>query len=328
MQNQFITQLKSDQQVFDFLKKLWINNFSWLGFDYLAEEIFEKIKNSQTDTEFIQEIDNILQNSDFKKISRKNFAQKKFKSFQFELIKPYLKNVNNLLDFGCGKMALLRRIAKEEELNDIKHLFGYDPNVNVNYADFDNRARFINKVEDLFPQKNRPNSCSRGALAVAATSDERSKSLADSKFDLIISSYVFHHMTITEIEKNAEIIKKLLAEHGKLILIEESFENDMPDQESINHLNQTGFETNNNLTEDFLKLSLIQRKQAIYLNDVLINYKNLSYIPWTLQYKTMIEWESIFTKARLKLQNKYFFGFIQSGRLKQGITSMQVFTHF
>jgi hypothetical protein len=294
----FLQQINSYPKVFNFIHNLWVNNFKNFGFEYLVEKIFEEIKTVDNFDNLIIRIDEILRDKEFKKFNRKSFSQSKFKAFQFEIVKPFLDKAESILDFGCGKMALIRRISKEDDFEKIKILAGYDPNLEINYKDFDSRAVFYNRKSDLIGKK----------------------------FDLIISSFVLHHMTKDEIEENLNLINSILTENGKFILIEESFDGKFPNFDSIEFLKNTDFEISSELTQEFLDLTLEQKFLAIYLNDILINYRNLDYIPWTNQYKTMIEWRSLCEKYGFKFEKEYFFGIINKGRLKQGITSTQTFS--
>lgn len=290
--------LQRKSEVYKFIRDLWLNNFDGVGFKNLAQRIFEEVLRKKSFAELKIQIEDILNDKRFKKQSRNSRKKGNLNSFQLDILTDYLKEAESLLDFGCGKMSLLRQISKGD-FSNIKTLAGYDPKSNPSYIDFDPRARFFDKLCDL----------------------------KDQKFDLVTSTFVMHHLTQVEIQQSFEVIKSCLNPGGKFILIEESFGENMPNRDSINYLAKLGYEINLDLTGRFMEMSREDQMQILFINDVLINYKNLDYIPWTKKYKTISEWKNLAEKSSFIFDKSYFFGFIKKGRLKQGITSMLVFTH-
>jgi SAM-dependent methyltransferase len=302
IQNHIFETIKNSLDITKFLETLWKSNFEDIGFGFLVDEMFEIIEKSagKKDGEVIQQIETIFLNKDFKRYarkSRKNTGSKM--QFGYELVKNYLNGANTFLDFGAGKLALIRRIARENP--NIQKFYGFDPGSNPDYISFDERVEFINDFDKLKNLKN---------------------------IDVIYSSFVFHHLTAEEIDNSLKLIKSILAPNGKFILVEESFPIESTfelENNSKAKLESLGYSLNKEASKLFEKLSTKEKFLAIYLNDVLINLKNLSYMPWTFEYKSMEEWRKLLKDYGFELDEEYAFGLIDSKRLKQGLTTMQVF---
>jgi SAM-dependent methyltransferase len=285
--------LKRDNETFQLLKKLWEFNFNSIGFSHIVDSMFSAIAESEGhDKSMIAEnINLILTDKDFKRYARRSRRFSPKMNYQYNLIKNYLKNCKSILDFGCGKMALLRRIARENL--EIENLFGYDPGSRPDYIDFDSRVKFFESLDEV---------TNVGSI------------------DIVYCSFVFHHLTPDGIEQSLSVIYDVLKTGGKFIFLEESF------PENKNSFLRYSIETNMELTEEFNKLPVKKKFLAIYVNDVLCNLKNLSYMPWTMEYKSTDEWARIITGRGFRTEKELFLGITESGRLKQGITSLQIFT--
>jgi len=85
------------------------------------------------------------------------------------------------------------------------------------------------------------------------------------------------------------------------------------------YLDGSGLELAEEATSEFLKLSKEEKIQFLFLNDWLMNLQN-KYMPWTLNYKSMEEWESIAGSAGFHLVESHFLGAIKKRKRKQGMT--------
>ncbi len=274
------TYILESKEVFDFLNELWIFNFERIGFKEIPHQIFNYLqKNNKNNTKVIaEEIQKIIDsNKEFKRYARRSRRHSAKMSFQFDLVKEFIDNKKTFLDFGCGKMALLRRLAKEELLDKV--YYGYDPNVELEYYDFHSNVKFISNKQEL---------------------------LKIHKVDIAYTSFVLHHLSAEEIKSSLTLIHSILKPEGKLIVIEESFY-----RNNVNYLkspllefNNIVFKQNEKLNNYFFKLSTKEKFLSIYLNDVLNNLKNLHYMPWTLEYKSMEEWRSIIESKGFKLEKE------------------------
>ena len=128
-----------DENIYNFLKILWIHNFESIGFGYIAENIFEDLKKVQKFEEIIEILENNFADKDLKRFNRKTRKHGKLNEFTYSLIKPSLSNINSYLDFGCGKMGLIRRVVKENH-NNIQKIYGFEPNVIMAYLPKDERV--------------------------------------------------------------------------------------------------------------------------------------------------------------------------------------------
>jgi SAM-dependent methyltransferase len=292
-------EIKENEKIFTFLKNLWIHNFNKIGFAIIPEQMFQVLKEEQNFESALQQIEEIFQNKDFKRHARRSRRFGTKMSFSYELIRPYVQNQTSFLDFGCGKMALLRRLAKEK--TSFQKLYGYDPASNPGEINFDQRVEFITTIKDLESLSN---------------------------IDIVHASYVFHHLTAEEIRVAFKVIHKILKPGGIFIFIDEAFPEEFSMfnlQFSIEKLNSIGYQINNTLTEEFNSLNEKERFLTIYLNDVLINLKNLTYMPWTFEYRSLEEWRREIESFGFIKNEEYFFGIAENERLKQGITSLQLY---
>lgn len=294
--------LRSESKVFTFLEILWKNNFRQYGFEYLAEQIFEIIQNCKTNdtADIVQQIESVFTDPNFKKFTR--FARQaniQKMDLNYQIIKDYLVDANSFFDFGCGRMALIRRIVRENQ--QLERLYGYDPKSNPYYRDFDPRVTFLEKIDSV-------------------------KSI--NPVDIVYSSFVLHHLTEEEIDEALATIISLLKPNGKFILLEETYPQislNAYAQDTHKFLLKFGYENSIELFDIFDSLSDREKMLVIYLNDVLINSKNLSYMPWTFTYRTAEGWKERVEKYGLKMPESEKFWILHEGKIKQGITGFMVF---
>ena len=288
-----------NKDIFHFIKELWLSNFKVYGMQDIALEVFDSISSNKSFDEKIKTINNILRYRRLHKLTKAAAIKNTPMQFSLDLIKEYVENINSFLDYGSGKLALLDAIQKEFKVGK---LYGFDPKSTPKFLDKESKIKFITNIDELSILKD---------------------------LDVIYSSFVFHHLTSKEIKESIEVFKKILAKNGKIIFLEETFSNDKDlFKSSSEKLKLLGYSSNIELTNIFNSLSVKERLLCIYLNDYLINLKNLSYMPWTYEYKSLDEWEDLFIKNNFKIVNRYYFGITNSNRLKQGVTGMLLIENF
>ena len=190
---EILQNLKQDKEILSFIENLWRSNFKQYGFERLPIEIFADLNKFSTLEEFSQHINSVLNNKEFKKFGRKGRKSKLTNSFTYDLVKQYLNDAESILDYGCGKMAQLRRIAREDHPN-LSVIAGYDPKINPDYKDFDMRAEFFSTIDEF----------------------------SERKFDLIMCSFVLHHLEEAEIIEVIQVMKNSLNPNGKILILEET----------------------------------------------------------------------------------------------------------
>lgn len=301
IQNPF-TALQNNKAVFDFLKQLWIFNYGQVGFGYIGESIFESIKNAPDESvEVIKtKIESCYRDKPFIQHCKNSRMGSHKMDFGFDILKPLIdKERTSFLDFGCGRLALLKKISYKND--QITHLYGYDPKSNPKNFSLDARIKFFSDIEELKKLEN---------------------------VGTVFTSFVLHHLTYAQLEQALTTINTILIKGGSFIILEETF----PQQEdisltttSLQYMLENGYELNQNLTYMFQSLSIRDKFLAIFISDFIANLKHLSYMPWTMEYHSIDEWSSFIERFGFGLQSTYYFGVPQSGRVKQGPTGMLVF---
>ena len=72
---------------------------------------------------------------------------------------------------------------------------------------------------------------------------------------------------------------------------------------------------------EFLKLSKDEKIQYLFLNDWLMNLKN-RYMPWTVRYKSIEEWEKLAVTAGFQKSGIHFIGAVAKRKRRQGMTAV------
>ena len=286
-----------NEEILNFLKEIWLSNFYNSGFEFIPEKIFKRIPEAKNFNEILSIIEEEFGNREFKKFNRKKRKEGNLNAFGYKIIEESLKKSKSYLDFGCGRMALIRRICRED-LPDLEKIYGYDPKAQMEYIAFDQKDRvsFLDKIREVKELEN---------------------------IDLITINYVLHHLTNEELNEALETCRKILSKDGEIIILEESFY-----EEQITSL-PSYFLTfqnisNQELNQKFQKLNKETKLKILFLNDVLLNYKNLDYMPWTMNYKSIDEWRTTFQEKGFEVKEVQDFGFLKGQKQKGGTVSMMV----
>ncbi len=305
-------ELLANHLVRNFVRDIWINNFEINSFSHLAEKIFLELEKAENFCEVISIIDKVLSDRDFKRSNRKiRKNPKNLNTFGYRLLEKELKSAKSYLDYGCGRMALIRRILRES-LNNIERVYGFEPKADMRYFGLEGKAELIRENEEV-------------------------KNLTG--IDLISINYVLHHLTEEEINGTLQICKNILSPNGKIIVLEESYSGEEAAGTGSNlelnsfrqpldfnitqkFLTDLGFNINIPLSLEFESLHLAIKKQIIILNDILLNYKNLSYMPWTMEYHSIDRWIRIFEGHGLRIKDLRHLGFVEGAKAKGGTTTL------
>jgi SAM-dependent methyltransferase len=282
-------------QTTQLLKDFYKANFQKAGIDpILADEL----------------IDSLISNLEDKKIRSK--IQKVFKKAFLQLKNPIseldirelidFSDVKVFLDVGANQLGTLNWAA--EKYPAIERLVGVD---------------MIHQKRELFDPKR----CEYYQLDLL----DNPLPLKNSSVDLVNIQFVLHHFPDLEsINYVLAECKRVLKPNGRLILWEESFEENV-ENEKLGSMNEKlGIPTNIELTTRFYNLSIEERIKFIKLNDKLINAGN-PHMPWFDQYRSFEEWSDILGNFGFKLEKNYNLGLRVNGRMRNGVHIIGVFNN-
>jgi SAM-dependent methyltransferase len=297
-------QILQSEAVLAVLRKLWANNHVNLEnpdkfiadfFAFLRERRCEEDVDSKSIHAFYE-----------RKLKEHRIvaALKKEKTVDIlsEALRAGLVRAERILDFGCGKLTFLKIVA--EQNSQLKKLVGIDAGSRPNLENTDTRIEFVQSTGESLPIE-----------------------MAD--FDIVVSKLVFHHLKDEEeILKFLGEIRRIMKPGGKFYLMEESFPQKIKTdliKETRNYLKQFDMCLAEEVTADFLNLTKEEKLELLFLNDWLMNLKNLDYMPWTFQYKTMEDWASLGKAAGFASCEKHFIGIVADKKRKQGVSALLIF---
>jgi SAM-dependent methyltransferase len=218
-----------------------------------------------------------------------------------QLLGADLEDAKIILDFGCGKLAFLKNIAEQDKtctVRNLEKLIGVDAWSRPTLDGLDSRIKFYRNLEGI----------------------------ADNSVDMAIIKFVLHHVeNEDEIAGIFSEIKRVLKPAGKMIIFEESFQEEELDIFVVEkYLERYGLVLAREATADFLDLSPEEKIQYLFLNDWLMNMQN-KYMPWTGHYKSIEEWERLGESAGFQKGESHFIGAIEKRKRKQGMTAILKF---
>lgn len=293
--------MRQERHVMAWLRELWFTRFDAIGFGSIAESMFTTIEESQGVAleVVIRKLLSFFEIPEFNRSIRINYPNSRGMDFNCKLLESYISNATSFLDYGAGKLALVRKLSKTNI--SLLRIDGFEPGVLVHTMPPDGRVHFFNSISGLEQQ---------------------------SSYDCIHCSFVLHHLTDQETKNALRTMYNLLSKNGVFLLIEEAFP--IEDLKSLVssgklYLEAIGYQLDEKLSTQFTILSNRKKFLAIYLNDLLMNLKNLHYLPWTFNYRAMEGWREVAKEAGFNLQESHYLAIPQSGKLKQGIVAMMVF---
>ena len=242
---------------------------------------------------------NKFHNKKLKEYWKEGAGLGKPKDMFLEIMDSAFLGMETVLDFGCGKLALLRELAENNA--QLKKLIGVDLKSSPVLEGVDKRIEFQRDLQNI-----------------------KKKSV-----DLAVIKLVLHHLeNLEEIKIILSGIRDVLRSGGKLLLLEESFplinaggmEGQI--QEIRKYLSQFHLELSD-VTADFLGLSVEDKNNFLFLNDWLMNTQN-SYMPWTGMYQSMEEWAVLGEELGFSQKEAHFLGAIAHRKRKQGMTAYLV----
>lgn len=284
------------KDILDVLKKHWLGNHENLSRpEEFVEDFFDFLKKESMQHEVSEKKIKKFYNRKLAEYWDKDLYLQKPKDMFLEIMENELQDARTILDFGCGKLAFLKEIAKNNK--DIEDLVGVDALSQPVLDGLDPRIRFRRSLEEV----------------------------ENSSIDLAVVKLVMHHLN--NVHEAADVFDNLamiLKPGGKLVIFEESF----PDEkykisETEKYLAKFKMEMSET-TADFLQLSREDKVEFLFLNDWLMNLQNV-YMPWTGMYGSMEEWKRLAESSGLKEKEEHFLGAIKHRKRKQGMTAMLVF---
>lgn len=278
------------------LKKQWLNNHENLSRpEEFVEDLFDFLKKESMQDEISEKKIKKFYNRKLAEYWDKDLPKQKPKDMFLEIMESALQDVKTILDFGCGKLAFLKEIAKNNK--EIEDLAGVDALSQPALDGLDPRIRFRRSLDEI----------------------------ENSSIDLAVVKLVMHHLNnVHEAMDVFSSLAMVLKPGGKLVIFEESF----PDQaykisKTEKYLAKFNMEMSE-ATADFLRLSREDKIEFLFLNDWLMNLQNV-YMPWTGMYGSIEEWKQLAESAGLKERESHFLGAIKHRKRKQGMTAMLVF---
>ncbi|GAB4286203.1 MAG: hypothetical protein Kow0081_4210 [Candidatus Dojkabacteria bacterium] len=205
-----------------------------------------------------------------------------------------IAGVKTFLDFGSNKFRTLNEFGYDHP--NVKKLIGVD---------------VIPKSGDFaYPEKSE---------YIQVDEDANNFPLEGESVDLINVQFVFHHVkdkkTIQNIIKN---LVKVLKQRGRLLLWEESFEEECDVAKLVSTNIALKIKTDFDLTNRFYLLGPEQRWEFIIVNDWIFNVNN-PHMQWSGQYYCWEQWVKIMKDGGLSLEKYYNLGIRVNGQIKHGI---------
>lgn len=284
------------KEILSALKKHWLGNHENLSHpEGFVEDFFDFLKKESMEEEISEKKIKKFYNRKLAEYWDKDLPKQKPKDMFLEFMESELQDVKTILDFGCGKMAFLKEIAKNNK--GIEDLVGVDALSQPILDGLDPRISFRRSLDEI----------------------------ENSSIDLAVVKLVMHHLNnVHEATDVFDNLAMVLKPGGKLVIFEESFP-DLHHKTSETEKYLAGFKMEmSEATEDFLKLSREDKFEFLFLNDWLMNLQNV-YMPWTGMYGSMEEWKQLVESAGFKEKEAHFLGAIKHRKRKQGMTAMMIF---
>jgi SAM-dependent methyltransferase len=206
-----------------------------------------------------------------------------------------LKGVEEFLDIGANNLSTINKLMPINKKIKLFHAI------------------------DIIEKKSIFKDESRGRYyKVAQNVNIKDFPLEPNTIDFINIRFVLHHFnSLEDITHQLQICFNLLKDGGRLLLWEESFEDEF-NAEIFRKNRAEGLLTDLELTKRLYDLSVAERIEFIQVNDWIINTKN-PHMPWTGQYYSWRKWMALFSDAGFKLKGYKNLGLRVNGKLKQGV---------
>jgi len=285
------------KEVFLALKKHWLGNHENLSRpEKFVEEFFDFLKKESLQDEVSEKKIKKFYHRKLAEYWDENLSKQKPKDMFFEIVEDELQDAKIILDFGCGKLAFLKEIAKNNQT--VERLVGIDPKSQPIMENIDPRIEFGRSLDEV----------------------------ESSSADVAIVKLVLHHLNdAQEAQTIFSRLGRVLRPGGRLIIFEESFPDGACDISEVEKYLANFKLEMSEVTADFLKLSRESKANFLFLNDWLMNVQN-AYMPWTGLYGSMEEWKELIEPSGFKEKEAHFLGAIKHRKRKQGMTAYLVFS--
>jgi len=269
------------------MKDIEIRNY--LKNETVRRHVFENLHASLMDIGFIKEaIDNLLadlQNLDPEIYSRTfkdeleekyriGFFQKYVPEYFFENIVKITPKTKKIIDIGCGTGILAKLLASNGVAETV---VGIDINPYPEWKEFESDTITFKEVHE----------------------DQIISFLQSEKPDVVFITWTLHHMNYSEQLRYIKYISDVLVSGSRLVLLEDSY--------STKHSPKFG----KLKWENFMSLSLTERHMVMSIFDWVANriLAQRSKVPIPCTYRTMEDWEKVFTENGFEVETESYIGF-------------------
>lgn len=208
------------------------------------------------------------------KIYSIGFFQKLVPKYFSRNVVPEIPPSSEVLDLGCGTGILAKILAEE---NKFQHITGIDLHLSPEWELFKNpKITFKVVSEKDFPSF-----------------------LSKEKPDTVILTWVLHHMKRDEQERYIGYLYKTLKSNARLVVLEDSYSTELLPENNIG------------VYSSFMKFVEEDRYRIMGAYDWVANkvLEQRDEIDIPLTYRTLEEWEKLFTANRFSVIKKKFIGF-------------------
>ena len=149
--------------------------------------------------------------------------------------------------------------------------------------------------------------------------DSAKLNLEDDSIDCVQIKYVLHHVKDEKQIRNIlQEIHRVLNPTGKLLLWEESFQDNIDLDALILSSEKIGVHTNLDFMKRFNSFSDEEKWEFIIINDFLINLNN-PHMQWTMEYRKWENWIELLKEEGFELQETFNLGLRLNAQIKQGV---------
>jgi SAM-dependent methyltransferase len=234
----------------------------------LIESLIVSVENFKID-EFIKtnesELDKLFTKGFYSGVALDNFTK---------YILPEIQGAKNIMDVGCGSGGLVRLISKV------------------------NREVSVIGV-DIHPYAEWKEPAPENAQLIIADQLELKKLLANIKPDLILLTWVFHHMSTEEQLSYLGLIAEACSKGSRVIVLEDSYSNSLTP------------ETGHRIYEKFIIWTEEKRQLIMAFNDWVANcvLGRRMDMPVPFTFRTMEAWIKLFERFDFQIKRSRFIGF-------------------
>lgn len=166
-------------------------------------------------------------------------------------------NCFNILDIGCGTC----------------NLYGELNNTNIDYTGMDQSIEMLLHAKKKFPDIK---------LRIGNFLD---KPFVENEFDVIVSTYAFHHLNTVEKENSINLMIDYLKPEGKIIIADLMFLNETERMKQKNSFISNGREDLWEVIEDEYYTDIEKVKSYAELQRCTVSYKHIVNFTWIIEIK-------------------------------------------